>query len=116
MNDEIKRLLELAAKAAGIEHQGYEEASEFGLPSGLRVGRGIWNPHTDDGDSRRLEVALGMLVEVDLEARSVTVVLPPSQLRVKIVHKQQIADGSDGLAEVRLAVLRAAAAIGEVTP
>lgn len=52
-----RELLELAAKAAG-----YDYAS----PAGYIVVDGIpgnWNPLTDDGDSRRLQVRLNILME-----------------------------------------------------
>jgi hypothetical protein len=47
-----RELLELAAKAANIQHMGY-------APAGLLFGhRGPWNPLTDDGDALRLAVKL----------------------------------------------------------
>lgn len=45
-----RELLELAAKAAGIEQ------------STLRIEFNQWNPITDDGDSARLEATLGLWV------------------------------------------------------
>ena len=58
-----RELLELAAKAAGIEHKGY-----CGTPPGLILwetdyGLKLWNPLTDDGDALRLAVKL----EIDLQ-------------------------------------------------
>ncbi len=53
-----RELLELAAKAAGLEVTGFY--GEFWLtvePRGENVG---WNPLTDDGDALRLAVALGL--------------------------------------------------------
>ena len=58
MND--RELLELAAKAAGIE-----PASYMGRDVGWYVpGRGVgnWNPLTDDGDALRLALSLNILV------------------------------------------------------
>ena len=59
MND--RNLLELAAKAAGIEGKwaewdhAYGDYLEYGLDYG---GRTLWNPLTDDGDALRLAVSL----------------------------------------------------------
>ena len=53
MND--KALLELAAKAAGIEILGFGEV--FWVPEGAELQR-PWNPLTDDGDALRLAVKL----------------------------------------------------------
>jgi len=54
MND--KELLELAAKAAGIEWP--QKISDFSRQyDGVRS----WNPLTDDGDALRLAVNLGIL-------------------------------------------------------
>ena len=56
-----RELLELAAKAAGIEGEwaewdhAYGDYREFGLDYG---GRTLWNPLTDDGDALRLAVSL----------------------------------------------------------
>ena len=52
-----KELLELAAKAAGIEIIGFGEV--FWVPEGADLQR-PWNPLTDDGDALRLAVKLGI--------------------------------------------------------
>lgn len=61
-------MLELAAKAAGIEiiHHLQKERDEIGFgDSGLWThGAGsCWNPLTNDGDALRLAVQLGFVVE-----------------------------------------------------
>lgn len=57
-----RELLELAAKAAGVE-QGAER-TECGISTTLPDGRHgylpQWNPLTDDGDALRLAVRLGI--------------------------------------------------------
>ena len=58
-----RELLELAAKAAGIECKGSEMHPKFGfyLKSGL-----MWNPLTDDGDALRLAVKLNLQISYDV--------------------------------------------------
>lgn len=66
MTDEQKReLLEMAARAAGIE-QGAERADcgiSITLPDGRHGHLPRWNPLEDDGDALRLAVKLGIDVE-----------------------------------------------------
>jgi hypothetical protein len=91
---------EMAAKAAGIEHDGVGYVSPNGLPMN-------WNPLDDDGDALRLAVALGLLLTIG---------------RVGIlVRKFCIVDieelpGDDPCAATRLAIFRAAIAIGRDMP
>ncbi len=58
MND--REMLELAAKAAGI--------AGFWVDAGINIGSNaepvIWNPLTDDGDTFRLAVKLGLSVSM----------------------------------------------------
>jgi len=54
-----RELLELAAKAAGIEYNGKRSITgNIALYCG--PGYGWWNPLTDDGDAFRLMVKLGI--------------------------------------------------------
>ncbi len=59
-----KELLELAAKAAGIEGRRFveNEAIQANLHTGMWCDllEDIWNPLTDDGDALRLAVKLGI--------------------------------------------------------
>ena len=64
-----RELLELAAKAAGIEGR-YVSLNEFPDWMAVHNGEGIyctateaWNPLTDDGDALRLAVKLGLVVD-----------------------------------------------------
>lgn len=74
MND--RELLELAAKAAGIELQRWRTVPHecFLLKPDFQEGVGVnWNPITEDGDALRLAVKLGLIVDVDI-ANCVTTV------------------------------------------
>lgn len=128
MNHDIKRMLELAAKAIGGDLSEGHTKKRTGPtwddwvwigPLGIndpQTGCTI-HPQTHDGDSRRLEVKLGLLVDVDWDSRTATAVLPDRvEMIHTIVHVVNIPEGSDGMAETRLAVLMAAAAVGEVMP
>lgn len=61
-----RELLELAAKAAGIEHGA--DRLDSGVSTTESDGRHRhlprWNPLEDDGDALRLAVKLGMMVEI----------------------------------------------------
>lgn len=109
-----KELLELAAKAAGIDLAGY---NWFDTPfytgferrnlceGGFDLPVSSWNPLTDDGDALRLAVKLNIDVMPKWGGESCAA----------------ISDGghffepreSDPLAATRRAIVRAAAAIGE---
>lgn len=71
-----RELLELAARAAGAEHNGYrfgENGREplFGMP--VEIDDGIayqhWDPLADDGDALRLAVELGIDIEWRADGR-----------------------------------------------
>jgi len=96
MND--RELLELAAKAAGIEVVGV--AAE-GIPH--RFGGGYWSPLTDDGDALRLFVELGLTVKVGKQSGFSWV----KGFEGSISHK------GDPYAATRRAIVRAAAEIGK---
>jgi hypothetical protein len=99
-----KELLELAAKAAGLDGYEYVEVTEFTYASMQRRNYGgvedgffelqadVWSPLTDDGDALRLAVKLGLLSKAD--------VLWAAN------------DASDPYAATRRAIVRAAAEIG----
>ena len=99
-----RELLELAAKAAGID-VAYEETYLTFFDRGS-TGRPIWNPLTDDGDALRLAVKCGINISMD-----------------DCVAWYRLNDLSDTLIEecwggdydpcYRRAIVRAAAQIGE---
>ena len=110
-------LLELAAKAAGIEIQGKVEKmiAEHGHYAGGfviandRGGSSAWNPLTDDGDALRLAVKMKMRFSTvcnlgDQAVASVT----------DIYSNGAVEDhGDDPYAATRRAIVRAAAEIGK---
>ncbi len=90
-----RELLELAAKAAGIEGEWSS--------SGLWHRHTLWNPLTDDGDALRLAVKLR--INLDLQYRGM-VYATTEEFDVDAPH------GPDPLAATRRAITRAAAEIG----
>ncbi len=56
-----KELLELAAKAAGIDPSLF--ICDEGAPDGYR----LWNSLTNDGDTLRLAVKLGVALDIECE-------------------------------------------------
>ena len=128
----IKTLLENAAKAVQIEHRIRKVTPCFaGEPNfesecrSYHVGRRqdwvSWNPHTDDGDALRLAVTLRLPLE--FRAPGFGFDHTPENNRVmcgsywdnrESTH-QMLGElvGSDPYAATRLAIVRAAAAIGE---
>lgn len=115
--NETRRLLGLAAKAAGIEFARADDISLDGRRAWVKPGI-LWQPFDDDGDSRRLEVALCIDLEysVALAYARATSFLPVGSINptdVFSVVEDYKAHSGDVAAAARLAVLRAAAAIGE---
>ena len=104
MNND-RELLELAAKAAGIE---YKEYHVLGLYTPKRAAT-YWNPLTDDGDALRLAVKLGMCVDCVFGANVVTCHVPNHKRLTNI--SIDITD-DDPYAATRRAIVRAAAEIG----
>ena len=101
-----RELLELAAKAAGIEGRfigGFDHLglciSELGNP--IKV---WWNPLTDDGDALRLAVKLNLSIVQTGMAVNVSVVGCRSSMEP---------NQSDPYSATRRAIVRAAAEIGK---
>lgn len=116
--EELRRLLELAAKAAGLRGVFVDNHRWFG--TGLVVtdkerfsfADYVWMPHASDGESRRLEVDLHLNILHNDPGEPV--------LRVSAVLNKrglhgvaEFQDEAHRAAATRLAVLRAVAAIGE---
>lgn len=58
-----RELLELAAKAAGIELRWHPDGTAYS-DSRCKDYGGVWNPLTDDGDALRLAATLKMNVDI----------------------------------------------------
>lgn len=114
---EDRELLELAAKAAGIDHRRLPDA----WPE--RFDDDQWNPLIDDGDALRLAVKLR--IDLDLWIRNDQVTAwnhlrgvfslteKPAPIVVAKHHEKR---GDDEYAATRRAIVRAAAEIGKEPP
>lgn len=108
-----RELLELAAKAAGIEwiaHTDLIDGSPALRTSVTVAPLGMWAPLTDDGDALRLAVKLGM--ELDLltgEKKAATAYYEDATSGAWKVREPH---GADPYAATRRAIVRAAAEIG----
>jgi hypothetical protein len=105
-----RELLELSAKAAGIQGH-YASLDEFPNWMNVHDGEGVyytasqaWKPLTDDGDALRLAVKLEMDLSLGLNG---CVVLPDPNIRLEELSSD------DPYAATRRAIVRAAAEIGK---
>ena len=108
-----RELLELAAKAAGLNISGLDEAFPAG---GILIvdsdGNDFdWNPLEDDGDCARLESACYLYVEF----HNIWVVVS-SGLSSSSIREAYADHNGDRNAARRLASVRAAAEIGKTMP
>ena len=101
-----KELLELAAKAAGVELE--DERIWVHAKEGMGGSWEKWNPLTDDGDALRLAVKLNLDIHHNMnEEPFVSVWCSPEMKYINIEY------GEDRFADTRRAIVRAAASIGE---
>jgi len=98
-----KELLELAAKAAGIELKWMTQLGNGVKPNEDFISN--WHPLTDDGDALRLAVKLGFDIDIWLR-KGITIVDC-----VTVVENEN--HGNDAYAATRRAIVRAAAEIGK---
>lgn len=103
-----RELLELAAKAAGLQLRWFSHLRHNGedvWPKVAHLGNVVWDPLTDDGDALRLAVRLGMNVHV---------IRDDGTFVSRYEHEPVIAEkrGADPCAATRRAIVRAAAEIG----
>ena len=122
-----RELLELAAKAAGIEYipgeceKSKESELRFGFwlkfPDGYEVPEGVrrrWNPLTDDGDALRLAVKLCIDVSHDaIGMKSFVYARTVFNDETHIGLSEIFDDESERLDRTRRAITRAAAQIGK---
>ena len=91
-----RELLELAAKAAGVEWDVLYDGPR--IPA--RIGK--WNPLTDDGDALRLAVKLG-----------IHLCFGANYVIANDVQNPTVNNANDPYAATRRAIVRAAAEIGK---
>jgi hypothetical protein len=95
-----RTLLELAARAAGIDSLRYDEATQ----SWRRDRFTVWNPLESDGDAFRLAVKLQLYIGND-GGEAFAIITPTSAC-----HEEH---NGDPYAATRRAIVRAAAEIGK---
>ena len=110
-----RELLELAAKAAGIQLVWHNFSNIPSLFKGLSSDE-VWNPLTDDGDALRLAVKLRL--EPRFLDNSHSNGAEPSRVTLhNVVGIVESIDGAQDLfAATRRAIVRAAAEIGRQMP
>jgi len=113
-----RELLELAAKAAGINyshdnaHWKHEDHCAFWSYDDLCTCGARWNPLTDDGDALRLAVKLGIAVQCHLHDSEGYALAGAGQ----IPNAVDIRPNDDPYAATRRAIVLAAAEIGRNKP
>jgi hypothetical protein len=107
MTDTDKKLLELAAKAAGIaiKFEYTHGVKDLDVPPRRTDTWENWNPFNDDGDALRLAVKLGLRIDPLLGATLVYGL----DCSYRVMDKDC---QNDEYAATRLAIVRAAAEIG----
>ena len=117
-----RELLELAAKAAGIEGPYYE--SDNPIHTGIYRAQHsyYWNPLISDSEAMRLAVQLGLQIRhypiYDTPRWAVLVVDKKwnSDAERDVSDEELVRYGDDPCAATRRAIVRAAAAIGKEMP
>lgn len=100
-----RELLELAAKAAGINGQWSDYHNGICYSKKGSLDMHVWRPLDDDGDALRLAVRLSLLI--DTAYNGSTAVGSASLCEILEPHN------GDHCAATRRAIVRAAASIGE---
>lgn len=115
-----RKLLELAAKAAGIAILGWYgddgedgEWAEHKPRQGDAVG---WNPLRDDGDCFRLQVDARIRLEVDSNRAQAQTEQRPGWTSAIVVIQSHDGKTESARAAARLAVVQAAAWVGRSMP
>ena len=120
-----RELLELAAKAAGIEawpgvgfqsHMLFTRSAKSGYDG--RVTGVEWNPLTDDGDALRLAVACGISfgISADTGRMRVAWFIGGELHTLDMPENHPMELPASAIEWLRRAIVRAAAAIGEAMP
>ena len=109
---EDRELLELAAKAAGIDAKplkGFDGVERLHIGAGSYMPM-IWNPLTDDGDALRLAIKLGMNVNFGNQEEGAVIAFDFSG------RFQDCEESGEPNVATRRAIVRAAAEIGKGMP
>lgn len=106
MNETDRELLELAAKAAGIDGIKWNEEFPGGWLDGCGAPSTWWDPLQDDGDALRLAVKLR--IEVDYYLADVQAKNDDCDPVFEM-----LSENADPYAATRRAIVRAAAEIGK---
>ena len=106
-----RELLELAAKAAALPLEWRTGRDGTDVPRSWVLGK-EWNPADDDGDALRLEVKLNLQVNPEIQTDHG----PAATAYDGGYGIATEPHNGDPCAATRMAVLRAAAAIGEAMP
>ena len=111
---EDRELLELAAKAARIDGEWYEDENFVGIANDNPY-CWLWNPLKNDGDALRLAVKLGMVVFTpDANDHTAVVQVDEDVTDDKApIHTNSLRSNGDDYAATRRAIVRAAAEIGK---
>jgi hypothetical protein len=112
-----RELLEMAAKAAGVEgtwFAGYlaTHPGHFGINISP-AGHDVWDPMNDDADALRLAVKLGFWMYI---GKPFTSGEPSVVVENDLPGEVRELHGADPYAAVRRAIVRAAAQIGKAMP
>ena len=110
------KLLAMAVKAAGLHVKGHRVDADDNFTHLIVGAKGTrektnWNPLTDDGDALRLAARLNF--RVDISYGTVRIV---DELDNEHYLSGIVTDCGGQMALVRLAIVRAAAAIGRTLP
>lgn len=109
--EKLKKLIVLAARSAGAEWSDYPDRTpnQWLIQHEDKVWR-EWDPANNDGDAFKMQVKLKFLVQV--RANSTVVTDVEGNPLASLHHK---AHGGNAYKATRYAILRAAAAVTEIT-
>lgn len=112
-----RQLLELAAKAVGMELEWFDGMNEDTYDQAIHNGD-VWDPLNDDGDAFRLAVTLGLRIDASFrtgpnDTNGVGVWTPGDQ---EFYPPFWQIGAKDPFAATRGAIVRAAAEIGKAMP
>lgn len=100
-----RELLEMAARAAGIDRFSFDGHDDFIVDPSYIDADGfpvVWDPLTDDADAFRLAASLGLVVDFSRPSAA----LPFTR------HGYTLSEGGNNPEAIRRAIVRAAAQIG----